>query len=75
LGANGWIVYQIPRVCARGKIKKFSPGAKAPDGTTAKDYLAKPGELLPLRTLYKSDRLEEFFNHLVKDLPQVDCAA
>ena len=31
--------------------------------------------LLPLRTLYKSDRLEEFFNHLVKDLPQVDCAA
>ena len=31
--------------------------------------------LLPLRTLYKSNRLDEFFNHLVKDLPQVDCAA
>ena len=31
--------------------------------------------LLPLRTLYKSNRLEEFFNYLVKDLVQVDCAA
>ena len=31
--------------------------------------------LLPLRTLYKSSRLEEFFHHLVRDLPQVDCAA
>ena len=31
--------------------------------------------LLPLRTLYKSNRLDEFFNYLVKDLPQVDCAA
>lgn len=31
--------------------------------------------LLPLRTLYKSDRLEEFFHYLVKDLAQVDCAA
>ena len=31
--------------------------------------------LLPLRTLYKSNRLEEFFGHLVKDLPQVECAA
>lgn len=30
--------------------------------------------LLPLRTLYKSNRLEEFFQHLVKGLPQVDCA-
>ena len=31
--------------------------------------------LLPLRTLHKSNRLDEFFSHLVKDLPQVDCAA
>ena len=31
--------------------------------------------LLPLRTLHKSNRLEEFFLHLVKDLPQVDCVA
>lgn len=31
--------------------------------------------LLPLRTLYKSNRLEEFFGHLVKDLPQVECVA
>lgn len=31
--------------------------------------------LLPLRALHKSNRLEEFFCHLVKDLPQVDCAA
>ena len=31
--------------------------------------------LLPLRTLYKSNRLEEFFEHLVKGLRQVDCAA
>ena len=31
--------------------------------------------LLPLRTLYKSNRLEEFFAHLVRDLRQVDCAA
>ena len=31
--------------------------------------------LLPLRTLYKSNRLEEFFAYLVKDLRQVDCAA
>ena len=31
--------------------------------------------LLPLRTLYKSNRLEEFFGHLVKDLRQVECAA
>ena len=30
---------------------------------------------LPLRTPYKSNRLEEFFEHLVKDLRQVDCAA
>lgn len=31
--------------------------------------------LLPLRTLHKSNRLDEFFSHLVKDLTQVDCAA
>ena len=31
--------------------------------------------LLPLRTLYKSNRLEEFFDYLVRDLRQVDCAA
>lgn len=31
--------------------------------------------LLSLRTLYKSNRLEEFFNHLVADLPQVACSA
>ena len=31
--------------------------------------------LLAIRTLYKSDRLEEFFNYLVADLPQVACAA
>ena len=31
--------------------------------------------LLPLRTLYKSNRLDEFFAYLVKDLRQVDCAA
>lgn len=31
--------------------------------------------LLAIRTLYKSDRLEEFFNCLVADLPQVACAA
>ena len=31
--------------------------------------------LLALRTLYKSNRLEEFFNHLVAGLPQVACAA
>ena len=31
--------------------------------------------LLPLRTLYMSNRLEEFFAYLVKDLPQVSCAA
>ena len=31
--------------------------------------------LLPLRTLHKSDRLEEFFAYLVRDLRQVDCAA
>ena len=31
--------------------------------------------LLPLRTLYKSNRLEEFFAYLVRDLRQVDCAA
>ena len=31
--------------------------------------------LLPLRTLHKSNRLEEFFAYLVRDLRQVDCAA
>ena len=31
--------------------------------------------LLALRTLYKSNRLEEFFNHIVANLRQVDCAA
>ena len=31
--------------------------------------------LLPLRTLHKSNRLEEFFAYLVRDLKQVDCAA
>lgn len=31
--------------------------------------------LIPLRTLHKSNRLEEFFQYLVKDLRQVDCAA
>lgn len=31
--------------------------------------------LLALRTLYKSNRIDEFFNHLVADLPQVACAA
>ena len=31
--------------------------------------------LLALRTLHKSGRLEEFFNFLVAGLPQVDCAA
>ncbi len=31
--------------------------------------------LLPLRTLYKSNRLEELFEYLVKDLRHVDCAA
>ena len=31
--------------------------------------------LLPLRTLYKSNRLEQFFAYLVGDLRQVDCAA
>ena len=31
--------------------------------------------LLPLRTLYKSNRLEQFFAHLVRDLRQVNCAA
>ena len=31
--------------------------------------------LIPLRTLHKSNRLEEFFQHLVKGLRQVDCAA
>lgn len=30
--------------------------------------------LLPLRTLYKSERLEEFFRFSIKDLQQVDCA-
>ena len=29
---------------------------------------------LPLRTLYKSNRLEQFFAYLVRDLRQVDCA-
>ncbi len=31
--------------------------------------------LLPLRTLHKSNRLEEFFAYLVRDLRQIDCAA
>ena len=31
--------------------------------------------LLPLRTLHMSNRLEEFFAYLVRDLPQVECAA
>ena len=31
--------------------------------------------LLPLRTLYKSNRLEQFFAYLVRALRQVDCAA
>ena len=31
--------------------------------------------LLPLRTLYKSNRLEEFFSYLIKNLKQVDCVA
>ena len=31
--------------------------------------------LLPLRTLYKSNRLEQFFAYLVRNLRQVDCAA
>ena len=31
--------------------------------------------LIPLRTLYKSNRLEQFFAYLVKVLKQVDCAA
>lgn len=31
--------------------------------------------LIPLRTLYKSNRLEQFFAYLIKDLKQVDCAA
>ena len=31
--------------------------------------------LLAIRTLYKSNRFEEFFNHLVARLPQVACAA
>jgi len=31
--------------------------------------------LLAIRALYKSNRLEEFFNHLVAGLPQVACSA
>ena len=31
--------------------------------------------LLPLRTLHKSNRLEEFFAYLVRGLRQVDCAS
>ena len=31
--------------------------------------------LLAIRTLYKSNRLEEFFNYLVAGLPQVACVA
>lgn len=34
-----------------------------------------PPGVLPLRTLHKSNRLEEFFAYLVRDLRQVDCAA
>lgn len=53
-----------------GPIGRHAPGRR---GTSERAQRAKA--LLPLRTLHKSNRLEEFFQHLVKDLRQVDCAA
>ncbi len=42
-----------------------------------KEYTSLNGSRnqLALRTLYKSGRLEEFFNFLVADLPPVACSA
>ncbi|MGN0834093.1 MAG: UPF0236 family transposase-like protein [Kiritimatiellia bacterium] len=68
--ANGWFI-------GSGVIES---GCKAVIGERFKRSgmiwsLKGAKALLPLRTLYKSNRLEEFFHYLVKDLPQVDCAA
>ena len=61
--ANGWFIGSKTVIGQRFKQSGMIwslKGAKA---------------LLPLRTLYKSNRLEQFFAYLVRDLRQVDCAA
>lgn len=67
---NGWF-------CGSGMIES---GCKTVVGQRFKQSgmiwsLNGSKSLLALRTLHKSSRLDEFFNHLVADLPQVSCSA
>ena len=68
--AKGWF-------CASGMVES---GCKTVVGQRFKQSgmiwsLNGSKSLLALRALYKSNRLDEFFNHLVAELPQVACAA
>ena len=68
--ANGWIIGSgvIESGCKTVIEQRFKQSSMICSLKGAKT-------LIPLRMLYKSNRLEEFFAHLVKDLKQVDCAA
>ncbi len=67
---NGWFIGSgvIESGCKTviGQRFKCSGMNWSPKGANA---------LLPLRSLHKSNRLEEFFRHRIKDLKQVKCAA
>ena len=68
--ANGWFygsgAMESGCKCVVGQRFKQSGMIWSLDGSAA---------LLAIRTLYKSNRLEEFFNHIISGLPQVSCAA
>jgi len=68
--ANGWFVGSgvIESACKTVIGERFKKSGMIWSLKGAK-------ALLPLRTLHKSNRLEESFRHLAKDLAQVDCAA
>lgn len=68
--ANGWFIGSgvIESGCKTVRGQRFKQSGMIWSLKGAK-------ALLPLRTLYKSNRLEEFFAYLVRDLRQVDCAA
>ena len=68
--AKGWF-------CASGMVES---GCKTVVGQRFKQpgmiwSLNGSKSLLALRALYKPNRLDEFFDHLVAELPQVACAA
>ena len=68
--ANGWFIGSgvIESACKNVIGQRFKQSGMIWSLKGAK-------ALIPLRTLHKSNRLEEFFQHLVNNLRQVDCAA